>query len=105
MGDKPFKLMFPSLYSLVRNKGAMVAHVLSTSPLNVTFRRALVGDNMDKWLRLVGSILQVQLDDQNDCFSWSLSNKTFSVQSMYKDIMRAKGVPQQCITWKVKLPL
>ena len=50
-------------------------------------------------------ILQVQLDDQKDCFSWSLSNKTFSVQSMYKDIMKDDGVPQQCITWKVKLPL
>ena len=105
IGDKPFKLMFPSLYSLVRNKGATVAHVLSTSPLNVTFRRALVGDNTDKWLRLVGSILQVQLDDQNDCFSWSLSNKTFYVQSMYKDIMSSERVPQQCITWKVKFPL
>ena len=43
MGDKPFKVTFPSLYNLVRNKGATVAHVLSTSPLNVTFRRALVG--------------------------------------------------------------
>ena len=64
MGDKPFKVMFPSLCNLVRNKGAMVAHVLSTSPLNVIFRMALVGENRDKWLRLVSSILQVLLDDQ-----------------------------------------
>ena len=56
MGDKPFKVTFPSLYNLVRNKGATVAHVLSTSPLNVTLRRVLVGDNRDKWLRLVDSI-------------------------------------------------
>jgi hypothetical protein len=35
--DKPLKLKYPSLYNIVRRKDAMVAQVLSTIPLNVSF--------------------------------------------------------------------
>jgi hypothetical protein len=96
---------FPSLYNLERNKKVSVAKVLSTSPINVSFRRALVGVNRDKWLELVGVVLHVQLDDQDDKFLWGLGNKAFSKQSMYKDILCKEGIPRSCFNWKVKLPL
>lgn len=43
LGDKPIGIVYPHLYyRIVRRKDAMVAQVLSTTPLNVSFRRALV---------------------------------------------------------------
>jgi hypothetical protein len=51
---------YPSLYNIVRKKNVLVAQVLSTTPLNVSFRRALVGENWAKWMQLVGSIFNVQ---------------------------------------------
>jgi hypothetical protein len=53
-----------------------------TIPLNVSFRRALVGDNWDRWLNLVGDVLMVNLNDRNDSFIWT-ANKNFSVKNMY----------------------
>jgi hypothetical protein len=97
--------VYPSLYNLARNKKVSVVKVLNASPLNISFRRALVGAHWDKWMELVGSVLHVQLDDQDDEFRWGLGNKVFSTQLMYKDIMRREGIPRSCFNWKVKLPL
>ncbi len=43
LGNQPLHLEFPTLYSLVRNKNLVVADVLGRVPLNVSFRRAIVG--------------------------------------------------------------
>jgi hypothetical protein len=64
---------YPALYNIVRKKNATVAQVLSTTPLNVSFRRALVGENWANWLCLVGSILTVRLNEQKDTFIWIVS--------------------------------
>jgi hypothetical protein len=50
--DWPLMKQFPVLYNIVRRKHQIVAQVLTTSPLNVSFRRALVGD---KFKDVVGS--------------------------------------------------
>jgi hypothetical protein len=81
-----------------------VAQVLSTTPLNVSFRRALVGDNWDKWLHLVESVLMVYLNDHRDSFRWTAS-KIFSVINMYNDLIIKSGTPVNCCTWKAKIPL
>jgi Na+/H+ antiporter NhaD/arsenite permease-like protein len=73
---------YPTLYNIVRTKNMSVAQVLSTIPLNVSYRRALMGDNWDKWLHLVGNVLLVHLNDHRDSFRWTAS-KTFSVKNMY----------------------
>jgi hypothetical protein len=78
--------------------------VVSTIPLNVSFRRALVGDNWDKWIEVVGSIVMVNLNDRKDSFIWT-ANKTFSVKSMYNDIVLREGTPVNCWAWKAKVPL
>jgi hypothetical protein len=93
--------VYPSLYNLAQNKKVSVVKVLNASPLNISFRRALVGANWDKWMQLVGSVLHVQLDDQDDEFRWGLGNKVFSTQLMYKNIMRREGIPRNCFNWKV----
>jgi hypothetical protein len=39
--DKPLGVTYPSLYHIARKKDADVAHVLRTTALNISFRRAL----------------------------------------------------------------
>jgi hypothetical protein len=56
-------------------------------------------------MEMLGYVLHVQLDDQDDEFRWGLGNKVLSTQSMYKDIMRREAIPRSCFNWKVKLPL
>jgi hypothetical protein len=95
---------YPNLYRLVRKKNMSVAQVLSTTPLNVSFRRAIVGDNWDNWLSLVGSVLTMNLNDRKDSFIWT-ANKKFSVKNMYNDIVLRAGTPVNCWAWKAKIPL
>jgi hypothetical protein len=104
LGKKHLIGKYPTFYNIVRKKNVSVAQVLSTTPLNVSFRRALVGDNWDKWLRLVESILMVHLNDHRDSFRWTAS-KNFSVKNMYNDLVLKSGTPINCWTWKAKIPL
>ena len=46
MGAQPPKDYCPSIYSIVTKKSATVKSVLSSTPLNVFFRRSLVGVNL-----------------------------------------------------------
>jgi hypothetical protein len=62
IGDAPLKSKYPSLYNIVRRKNATVAYVFSTVSLNISFTRALVGDNWVNWVKLVEGLLEVQLN-------------------------------------------
>jgi hypothetical protein len=72
-----------------------VAQVLSTTPLNVSFRRALVGENWEDWLVLVGKVMAVTLTEHKDCFLWT-ANKKFSVKNLYNDIILSAGTWANC---------
>jgi hypothetical protein len=61
-----------------------VAHVLSASPLNISFRRYLAGNNLVLWNNLVRRVALVRLADSEDVFRWTLhQNGQFTVHSMY----------------------
>jgi hypothetical protein len=45
LGREPLRVKYPALYNLVKKKNLTVAQVLSTTPLNVSFGRVLVGVN------------------------------------------------------------
>ena len=49
LGNWKLKDQFPNLFNIVRRKHATIAEVLSSNPLNVSFRRALVGDKLTEW--------------------------------------------------------
>jgi hypothetical protein len=66
--DKPLWMEYPSLYNIVRRKDATVAQVLSTVPLNVSFRRDLVGENLVDWHKLVQKVVTVNLNDDKYTF-------------------------------------
>jgi len=84
VGDKPLKVKYPSLYNIVRDPHATVSKVMSTSPLNISFRRALVGNKLTQWFTLVAWISNVELVEGSDYFKWSLTKSgLLSVHSMY----------------------
>jgi hypothetical protein len=89
LGKETLIIKYSTLY-IVRKKNVSVAQVLSTTPLNVPFRRALVGDNWDKWIQLVESVLSVHLNDHMDSFRWTDSKKIL-VKNMYNDLV-LKGI-------------
>jgi hypothetical protein len=104
VGNQLLMKSFPSFYNIARKKSVTVAQVLSMVPLNISFRRAVVGENWVKWLELVGCLLDKRLTRRKDTFVWN-GCKTFSVRSMYSDIMTREGVPFDISSWKVKVPL
>ena len=76
LGNRPLKDRFPTLFNIVRINHNSVAKVLSSVPLNISFRRNLVGRNLRDWHRIVNSLL--------DVFIWALhSSGSFSVKSIY----------------------
>nr|BAD22466.1 hypothetical protein [Oryza sativa Japonica Group] len=100
----PIAVHFPELYSIARNKNESVAGVMSTRPLNVYFRRAIVGKYLKDWLKVVAEVILVSLTNQNDSFVWEAQkNGIFSVNSMYKSIMYRDVIPKNDMIWKLKV--
>jgi hypothetical protein len=104
IGREPLMTKFPSLYNIVTKKNASMSQVLNTIPLNVSFRRALVGDNWAKWLQLVESIINVRLGEQTDSFIWTKST-SFSVKTMHNDLVVGNASHLNMDAWKAKVPL
>jgi hypothetical protein len=49
-----------------------------------------VGDKLYDWLRLVNKLLNVNLQEGRDIFTWSLqANGSFTVHSMYKNLVNS----------------
>jgi hypothetical protein len=61
LGNHPLKERFPDLFHLVRRKQDIMSNVLSSVPLNISFRRNIVGRNMRDWHRIVNSLLEVNI--------------------------------------------
>ncbi len=84
LGNLAFKDKYPSLYSIVQRKSSTIANVMRSVPLNVSFRRALVGQNLEYWHELCASTVHIQLNQFSDCFRWNYhQNGRFLVRSMY----------------------
>ena len=97
---------FPSLYNITRRKHQTVAEMLSTRPLNVSFRRALVGDRLKSWIQLVTLVLSVNLIETCAKFVWRWNkNNSLTVRSMYLDLMQAANNLGSWVLWKIKVSL
>ena len=64
----------PYLYKIVQLKQVSVASVLSQNPLNLSFRRNLTGTKLARWVHVVQRLMGVELNDQLDVFTWSLTS-------------------------------
>ena len=106
LGTKPLCDQFSSLYNIVRRKHDTVVEVMRSTPLNISFRRPIVGDKLIAWQRLVSKLIHVDLTNEADKFRWGLhANSQFSVQSMYCRLIHQPSYPGARMLWKLKLPL
>jgi hypothetical protein len=79
---------------------------MNQAPLNISFRRTLVGDKMTAWNNLVAKISAYQLSDGRDIFTWDLHrNGNFTVRSMYQYLMNQETPFVNKFLWKLKIPL
>ncbi|WVZ96321.1 hypothetical protein U9M48_041976 [Paspalum notatum var. saurae] len=105
LGNHAFKHVYPNLFNIVRKKHATVADVFRSSPLNISFRRALVGNKLQEWHNLVANLMFVNLEEGNDTFVWGLNKSdSFSVKSMYNSLINNGIVVSQEI-WHLRIPL
>ena len=106
LGETPLALQYPSLYSIVQRRDAYVAMIMQSIPLNIHFRRTLVGNRWEAWLHLVSRLMDVQLSQWPDQLCWKLTrNGEFTVKSMYLDVINSSSIPSSKHVWKVKVPL
>ncbi|EEE54019.1 hypothetical protein OsJ_00679 [Oryza sativa Japonica Group] len=106
LGLQPLKYQYPSLYNVVRKRHSTLVEVMSTTPLNVSFRRSIVGPKLVEWNDLISRLANITLSNEKDCFIWSLyKNGHFSVKSMYNAIINSNVIIHKRILWKVKVPL
>jgi hypothetical protein len=106
IGDKPLKVTYPSLYHIARDRHVTVSKVMSSRPLNISFRRSLVNNNISQWLYLVARVSNVVLVDGKYYFKWLLTKSGFfMVRSMYLDGIDTNPPFQHRKIWKWKVPL
>jgi hypothetical protein len=106
LGDKPLKDTYPYLYHIARDRKVTIYKVLSSIPLNISFRRSLVDNNLSQWLHLVTQVSNVVLVDGKDYFKWPLTkNGVFTVRSVNLDALDIHPPFQHRKIWKWKIPL
>ena len=106
VGDLSFKVKYTSLYNIVRDPHATVTRVMATSPLNVSFRRALVDNKLVEWHNLVAQIAYVEMVEGSDTFRWNLTKSgLYYVQSLYLHLINTQPLFQHKMIWKLKIPL
>jgi hypothetical protein len=73
---------------LLEKRCAYKYFFIYTIPLNISFRRCLVGNNLNLWYKLIASVAHIRLNDVEDNFIWGLlQNGDFSVSSMYRALI------------------
>jgi hypothetical protein len=97
---------YPSLYNVVRHKDQTVAHTLASVPLNIEFRRSLLGARWNHWLHLLHRLIDAQLETHDDEFRWWLTQTgKFMVKSMYLYLLNDNTVYLHKYLWKMKVHL
>ena len=76
------------------------------TPMNIQFRRVLVGERRTAWMHLVRRLIDVQLSDLPNSIQWKLAtNGMFTVKSFYMDLINSGPISKSLHIWKVKVPL
>jgi hypothetical protein len=106
LGDTPLKDQYPMLYNIVNHANVTVAQALASNALNIGFRRVLTPYKWDRWVDLVTRVMSVQRTDSEDTFRWKLTNSgSFTVKSMYLDLLNDHTMYLKKYIWKIKVPL
>ena len=96
---------YPTLYQIARKKSDTLANMLRSVPLNISFRRAIVGKNLALWHNLVGRLAHISFTSEKDRLKWTLTPYgVFTVRSMYRALINNGIVFNNKFIWKLKLP-
>jgi hypothetical protein len=103
LGNTSLKVQYLNLFNIVRRKNETVADIFSLRPLNVSFRRNLVAENLQSWQNLVMRLINIHLTDRSDIFKWSLNfSSQFSINSMYQSFIDTNVVLNNSYLWKTQ---
>lgn len=81
-------------------------NILRYVPLDVSFRRPIIGPKLQAWNELIRRIANLQLRSQKDVFRWNLNkSELFSVQSLHVALIGNYRVPIRNFFWEIKIPL
>jgi hypothetical protein len=105
-GDRSLKQCFPALFSIVRNKDAMVGDNLAVHngviQWNVLFTRQIQDWEMDMVLSFFDRLYSISArHGEGDRLVWNPSKKgLFEVRSFYEELIRKDGPPFPSFPWK-----
>ena len=106
LGNTSLKLQYLNLYNLAYHKHDIFHKVLNTTPLNVSFRRNLQGNNLRDCLQVVSKVVHVEPMQGHGICIWTLQqNGLFFVHFMYLELKDDSIVPINRPLWKLKIPL
>jgi hypothetical protein len=90
----------------VQRKLVSVDNMPNENPLNIAFHRTLTWNRWNIWLHLVQRLISVQLTNEKDPCIWDLTTfGTFTVKSMYLDLLDDDTKYHKKYIWKMKVPL
>lgn len=104
----PLKIYFEHLYRMVRYLECSVSDCWVEQDWFVDFRRALSGEEFQRWTLLYDELQHISLVDTSvDVVIWALEkSKTFTTKSLYR-FLSSRGMPSKVagFIWKCKIPL
>jgi hypothetical protein len=75
LGNFTLHDLYPTLFVISQKKHISIAYVFSTIPLNISFWRGLVDNNLNCWHNLVGRVANTRLSNLEDKFIWRVASK------------------------------
>jgi hypothetical protein len=94
LGAHALRDEYSNLYNIKRRRNAIVANIFRSRPLNISFRRSLVAENLHSWNQLVLRLTHIHLRECADIFQCSLKHDgKISVSSMYQALLHSDIVP------------
>jgi hypothetical protein len=72
LGTSPLREQYSCLCYIVRHKQATVAEVFSSSLVNFSWRRDLIGPKLVAWNEMLPRIANITLTQESDEFHWIL---------------------------------
>jgi hypothetical protein len=88
LDEQTLASQYPHLYYIVHRKYDTVATVMSSTPINIGFRRQLTGNKWNQWIHICQRLMEINLNEEQDKFVWGLtSSGNFTIKSMYIDML------------------
>jgi hypothetical protein len=106
LGNSTLREQYHSFYNIAQHKQDTVAKVFSTSLLNISWRRDLIGCKLTAWNVLVPCLANIVLSQESDEFRWNLHpNGQFLVKSHYLAMIHSDIPNLNKHLWKFKSPI